>query len=68
MKTLKVLTKAGHSLEEDRPTILECLQEIASHDGGEGGDAAWLVVCIDDDSMCDIAVSVITQAGFEIAP
>ena len=50
MKTLKVLTKAGHSLEEDRPTILECLQEIASHDSGEGGDGDWLVVSIDDDS------------------
>ena len=68
MKTLKVLTKAGHSLEEDRPTILGCLQEIASHDGGQGGDGAWLVVSIDDDSMYDIAVSVITQGGFEIAP
>jgi integrase/recombinase XerD len=34
MKTLKVLTKAGHSLEEDRPAILGCLEEIASHDGG----------------------------------
>jgi hypothetical protein len=44
MKPLKVLTKAGHSLEEDRPEILECLQKIASHDGGQGGDGAWLVV------------------------
>ena len=68
MKTLKVLTKAGHSLEGDRSAILECLQEIASHEGGHSGDGAWLVVCIDDDSMYDIAVSVITQAGFEIAP
>jgi hypothetical protein len=31
MKPLKVLTKAGHSLEEDRPEILECLEKIASH-------------------------------------
>jgi hypothetical protein len=68
MKTLNVLTKAGHSLAEDRPEILECLEKIASHDGGQGGDGAWLVVCIDDDSMYDIAVSVITQAGFGIAP
>jgi hypothetical protein len=68
MKQLKVLTKAGHSLEEDRPAILEYLEEIASHDGGQGGDGVWLVVCIDDDSMYDIAVSVITQAGFGIAP
>jgi len=68
MKPLNVLTKAGHSLEEDRPGILECLQEIASHDDGPGGDGAWLVVCIDDDSMYDIAVSVITQAGFGLAP
>jgi hypothetical protein len=68
MKTLKVLTKAGHSLEQDRPTILECLQEIASHDGGQEGDGAWLAVSIDDDSMYDIAVSLITQAGFEIVP
>jgi hypothetical protein len=50
------------------PTILECLQEIASHEAGKVGDGAWLVVSIDDDSMYDIAVSVITQAGFEIAP
>jgi hypothetical protein len=68
MKTLKVLTKAGHSLDEDWLVILACLQEIASHDGGQVGDGAWLVVCIDDDSMYDVAVSVITQAGFEIAP
>jgi hypothetical protein len=68
MKTLKVLTKAGHSLDEDRPAILGCLQEIASHDGGQGRDGAWLIVCIDDDSMYDIAVSVITQAGFGLAP
>jgi hypothetical protein len=68
MKTLKVLTKAGNSLDEDRPAILECLEEIASHDGGQGGEGAWLIVCIDDDSMYDIAVSVITQAGFGLAP
>jgi hypothetical protein len=52
MKTLNVLTKAGHSLDEDRPAILECLEEIASHDGGQGGDGAWLVVCISTTIRC----------------
>jgi hypothetical protein len=67
-ETTESLSKAGHSLEGDRPAILECLQEIAAHEGGHSGDGAWPVVCIDDDSMYDIAVSVITQAGFGIAP
>jgi len=43
MKTLKVLTKAGHSLDEDPPAILECLQEIASYEAGMAATAhGWL--------------------------
>ena len=30
MRQLKVLTKAGHSLEEDRSAILECLDSRAT--------------------------------------
>jgi hypothetical protein len=62
MKQLKVLTKAGHSLEQIVLRFLSALRR--SHDGGQGAQGAWLIVCIDDDSMYDIAVSVITQAGF----
>jgi hypothetical protein len=54
--TCDVLTDSERrKFSEGITGCMKLLKVLTKADGGQGGDGGWLVVCIDDDSMYDIA-------------